>query len=593
MRVLQYPFDADYIIKKRKAIVRELLEQPIKFLDKKIAILGGSTTSAIKDNLEVFLLNNGIKPVFYECEYAQYWQDAMFGEELLHFKPDVIFIHTSFRNITDLPTLQDSQDLVNSKLQKNISHFKTMWEKLISTYHCPIIQNNFERPIWRLMGNRDVWDFRGASNFVSRLNQEFYTFAQEHKDFFINDIDYLSAKYGLEKWHDAYYWHMFKYACCVPAIPELAFSVANIVKSIYGKNKKGLVLDLDNTLWGGIVGDDGVDNLALGQEVSMGQAYTEFQSYIKQHKDLGIILNISSKNEEENAIAGLNHPDGVLRPDDFAVIKANWEPKSSNIGKIATTLNIGLDSLVFVDDNPVEREIVRTQVPEVVVPEVNSVEEYIRTLDGAAFFETTAFTEEDLKKSEMYAENAKRAELEQTFTNYTDFLFSLEMNAVIKDFEPIYMQRISQLTNKSNQFNLTTKRYSESDMQNVASSKEHIRLYGKLTDKFGDNGVVSVVIGRKNGNVLDMELWLMSCRVLKREMEFAMLDRLVEEASKQNIKTIKGYYYPTPKNAMVKEFYATQGFIKTNEDGVGNTEWELDVASYKKKCEVIKINSTF
>jgi FkbH-like protein len=513
----------------------------------------------------------------------------MFGDELKSFSPDIIFVHTTSRNLTQYPTLQDNQKEIDIQLTNQFSHFQTMWDKLISTYHCPIIQNNFDRPQYRLLGNKDIFDICGRTNFIMRLNQKVYEYAQNHNDFYINDIDYLAASFGLEKWHNPRFWHLYKYALCVPAIPEFSFSIANIIKSIYGKNKKAFVLDLDNTLWGGVVGDDGAQNLAIGPEVAMGQAFSEFQNYIKAHKDLGIMLNIASKNDYENAIAGLNHPDSSLHPDDFISIKANWENKDKNIREIASELNIGQDSLVFVDDNPVERSIVREQLKDVSVVEIAEVENYISGIDKSGFFETTNFSEDDIKRNQMYKENAQRAQIEQSFENYTDFLLSLNMQAVISDFEPVYMQRITQLTNKSNQFNLTTKRYTESDMEEASKSVHHIRLAGRLADKFGDNGLVSVVIGRKENKVLHIELWIMSCRVLKRDMEFAMLDRLVYECGKCNIEKIIGYYYPTAKNKMVKEFYATLGFIKTNEDEKNNTIWEYEVKNHKQKNNVIKV----
>jgi HAD superfamily phosphatase (TIGR01681 family) len=364
--------------------------------------LGGSTTSGIKDILELFLLNYGIKPLFFESEFGQYWQDAMFGEELKSFSPDIIFVHTTSRNLTQYPTLKDNQKEIDAQLSNQFSHFQTMWDKLISTYHCPIIQNNFDRPQYRLLGNKDISDICGRTNFIMRLNQKVYEYAQNHNDFYINDIDYLAASFGLEKWHNPRFWHLYKYALCVPAIPEFSFSVANIIKSIYGKNKKAFVLDLDNTLWGGIVGDDGAQNLAIGPEVTMGQAFSEFQDYIKAHKDLGIMLNIASKNDYENAIAGLNHPDSSLHPDDFISIKANWENKDNNIREIASELNIGQDSLVFVDDNLVERSIVREQLKDVSVVEIAEVENYISSIDKSGFFETTNFSQDDIKRNQMY-----------------------------------------------------------------------------------------------------------------------------------------------------------------------------------------------
>ena len=351
---------------------------------------------------------------------------------------------------------------------------------------------------------------------------------------------------------------------------------------------------MDNTLWGGIVGDDGADNIEIGQETSLAQTYSEFQEYIKLHKQLGILLTVNSKNDEANAVSGFERPDSVLKKDDFVVFKANWNPKSINITETAQELTLLPESFVFVDDNPAERAIVEDQVPGVAVPVMDGVGHYIQILDKSGFFEVTALSQDDLKRNEMYQENAKRSKLQSSFVNYEDYLKSLEMKGEIQSFVPMYMSRIAQLTNKSNQFNLTTKRYSQSDIENVAADPDRITLYGKLGDKFGDNGVVSIVIGRIDGDHRDelhMELWLMSCRVLKRDMEFAMMDELVEKAKAAGIKKLVGYYYPTAKNAMVKEFYALQGFKKITEDEAGNTVWEFMIDdSYKKKQHVIAVN---
>ena len=591
MKELEYPFDCDYILRKKKSIKRTLLENSCGFIEKNIAILGGSTTDEIKNMLELFLLNNGIKPQFYESEYNQFWQDAMFeNKELEQFKPDIIFIHTTNRNITNYPEIGNSIVEVEELLDKEFKKYKNMWMSLWQKYNCPIIQNNFEYPFYRILGNKDATANYGKVNFITKLNLKFAEYAESTANFYINDINYQSAMYGLEKWEDQFYWYMYKYALAVPAIPHLAFNVANIIKAIYGKNKKGLVLDLDNTLWGGVVGDDGVENISVGQETSQGQAYSEFQDYLKQLKKIGVILNVNSKNDEKNAIAGLNHPDGTLKPDDFIVIKANWEPKSKNMMEIANELNLGVDSLVFIDDNPAERAIVNQQVPNVVTPIMEKPEKYIETIDRAGFFEVTNLSKDDIKKSEMYKENAERNKVMASFENYEDYLKSLKMHAKIEHFIPMYMARIAQLTNKSNQFNLTTKRYTQAEIENVAEDKNYITLYGKLEDTFGDNGVVSVVIGHILGKILEIDLWIMSCRVLKRDMEFAMMDVLVEKAKKAGIETIKGFYYPTAKNAMVKEFYKLQGFNKISEDQAGNTVWELDLKQeYNNKNKFIKI----
>lgn len=591
MKELDYPFDSDYILKKKKSLKKELLNQNTNFLEKKIAILGGSTTNDIKLILELFLLNYDIKPSFYESEYNQYFQEAMFeNKELDEFEPDIIFIHTSNRNITNYPTILNTSEEIDNLLYQEYQKFVGIWENLSKKYNCPIIQNNFEYPFYRLLGNKDATDIHGKTNFITRLNLEFSKYADSHNNFFINDINYQSSLYGLEKWSDQFYWHMYKYALAVPAIPLLAFNVANIIKSIYGKNKKGLVLDLDNTLWGGIVGDDGVDNIKIGKDTSEGQVYYEFQNYIKELKQMGIILNINSKNDYENAISGLEHPDGVLKKDDFVVIKANWLPKSKNMLEIANELNLGVDSLVFVDDNPAERTIINQHIPSVKTPEMKSPETYINTIDRAGFFEVTNLSKDDLKKTQMYRDNMERNRIMASFTNYDDYLKSLEMHAKIESFIPLYMARIAQLTNKSNQFNLTTKRYTQAEIEEVSNDDNYLTLYGKLEDIFGDNGVISVVIGHINKTILDIDLWIMSCRVLKRDVEKAMLDVLVKRALEKGIKEIHGYYYPTAKNGMVKDFYELQGFTKIKEDDKGNTEWILKIdKDYEPKNKLIRV----
>ena len=465
-----------------------------------------------------------------------------------------------------------------------------MWEKLKETYGCVIIQNNFEFPYYRLLGNMDAVNPNGRVAFVNRLNALFAEYAAANENFYLQDIQYLSACYGLDKWGDSFYWHMYKYALCVPAIPTLSYNLANIIKSVYGKNKKAYVLDLDNTLWGGVVGDDGPENIEIGQETSMGQVYAEFQSYLKEQKQIGIMLNVSSKNEEENALAGLSRPDSVLKPDDFMIIKANWEPKSKSVAEIASELNIGTDSLVFVDDNPAEREIIRQNLPGVAVPEMDKPEEYLKILDRSGFFEVTGLSEDDTKRNEMYKANQERKKMQDNFADYGEYLKSLDMKAEIGAFVPLYMARIAQLTNKSNQFNLTTKRLSQADIEHMAEDSSYITLYGKLADKFGDNGVVSVVIGKIKEDALHIELWLMSCRVLKRDMEFAMMDRLTEECKKRGITRIYGYYYPTAKNKMVENFYGLQGFTLKNRDNEGNAEWEYEIpAAYENKNRYIEI----
>lgn len=575
---------------------RELLQNTQQtFLEKKIAILGGSTTRDIRDILELFLLNYGIRPCFYESEYNQYYADGMFPNPALEeFHPDILYIHTSNRNIEQYPSLEDDRTLVTQKLQAEYERFQALWEHLHAVYGCPVIQNNFEPPLYRLLGNRDASDHRGRWNYIQRLNQMFYEYADMHQDFYIHDICYEAADYGLERWSDPFYWNMYKYAMCVPAIPYTAFQLARIIKSIFGRNKKVLNLDLDNTLWGGVIGDDGPENIEIGQETSLGQTYAEFQDYLKQHKKLGVLLSVNSKNNEETALSGLERADSVLKREDFVVFRANWEPKSHNLYATAEELKLLPESFVFVDDNPAEREIVRQEVPGAAVPEITKVEEYIRVLDRSGFFEVTNFSEDDLKRNEMYLANEQRNRMQKNFSDYGDYLRSLEMKAQIGAFDPAYFSRIAQLTNKSNQFNLTTHRYSQSEIEQIAADPQYLTLCGRLEDKFGDNGVVSIVIGRKEKDVLQIELWLMSCRVLKRDMEYAMMDTLVKQCRDCGIRQIYGYFYPTAKNAMVKDFYALQGFEKLEEDVDGNAKWSFRIPEqYTLKNQVITVMESF
>jgi len=591
MALLSYPFNSVEILKGKRKLKKALLADGSSRVSKKIAVLGGSTTNDIVDICELFLLDNGIDPSFYQSEYAQYWQDAMFdNEELKEFAPDVIYIHTSTCNLERfLPSVTDSEGRCEELFEQAKAHFAEMWSRLESTYRCPIIQNNFEQPSYRLLGNKDVADIHGKAYFVQRMNMFVSEYAIKHRSFYVHDINYISASYGLDKWIDPSCWYMYKYIMAIEAIPEFSYNLSNIIKSLFGKNKKAFALDMDNTLWGGIVGDDGVEGLELGTETPTAQAFTEFQSYVKKHKDIGVMLSVSSKNDHDNAIAGLKHPDSVLSPDDFLVIKANWEPKNRNIAAIASQINIGADAIVFVDDNPAERAIVKQTLP-CAVPEIGSVEQYIKVIDRAGYFEITTLSEDDLKRNEMYKANAMREQEMQSFGDYGEYLESLDMHADIASFAPVYIQRIAQLTNKSNQFNVTTRRYTAEEISSIASSNDYIALYGKLTDRFGDNGVVSVVIGKKDKNILHMDLWIMSCRVLKRDMELAMLDALVARCKEQGICEIIGYYYPTAKNGMVKELYKTFGFVLVSSDESGNTVWKLNTEKYSNQNRYIKVN---
>lgn len=564
MSVLDYPFDNDYILRKKRSIRKELLAKD-KFIEKKIAVMSGSTIGEIEKILELFLLNYGIKPTFKIGGYNRYYEELMFDDgSLKEFAPDFIYIHTTNKNIENLPVPRDTAETVREKLDKEFAKYKSVVEKALS-FGAVVIVNNYEMPFYRMYGSKDAVAVQGVVNFTTKLNMMIADYISGKDNVYLNDINYLSSLVGLDNWHNLENWYLYKYALSVDKIPDLAFGIAKIIKSSLGKNKKSVVLDLDNTLWGGIIGDDGVEGIAIGNEQPAGMSYTEFQSYLKNLTGLGIMLNVCSKNEEKIAKQGFtDRKESPLSVDDFICFKANWEPKSINIANIAKEINIGEDSLVFIDDNPAEREIIRQSLPAVTVPEVKSPEEYIKAIDRAGFFEITSFTKDDAKRNEMYKQNAQRAAAESSFTDYTDYLLSLSMTGEIGPFSAAHCERITQLINKTNQFNFTTRRYAQSEVEAIITDrKNYISAYAKLVDKFGDNGITACFIASVEGTSANIDLWVMSCRVFKRHFEYAMLDYVIGRCKEMGVKTITASWLRTAKNVIIKDFYESVGFELT------------------------------
>ena len=577
-KALRLPITAADILRKRQSLKKELLGQT-NLISTRIAILGGSTTVEVKSMIELFLLAQGIQPTFYESGYNRYFEDVLFeNPELWSFKPDIIFIHTTWHNVSQFPELMETEAEVEQRVRREMARFESLWEKIHTELGPLIIQNNFDLPHLRPLGNLEASESFSRVNFLLRLNAEFAKYARNHSRFLINDILYLSAQVGLDAWHGRTYWYNFHMALSPTATVSLAQNVAAIVKSVYGKSKKCLVLDLDNTLWGGIVGDDGVQNLMLGRDHPVGEAFLDFQRYVRDLQRRGVILAVCSKNDIENAKEGFSHPDSILKLEDFSAFIANWNPKPENMREIAAELNIGLDSMVFVDDNPAERALVADQLPEVAVPDVGSdVSRFAEVLERERYFEVDKVVQDDLNRSAYYNSNAQRSTCQAGFSNYGEFLASLEMTAEIGPFSSGYLERITQLINKTNQFNLTTRRYTIAEVQAISQDSAFITLYGRLADRFGDNGLVSVLIGRVSGETVEVDLWLMSCRVLNREMEFAMFDAFVEQCQARGIGRIVGVYIPSQKNRMVAGHYAGLGFTRRSGSSGDHELWHYDV----------------
>ncbi|MDL2219204.1 HAD-IIIC family phosphatase [Ruminococcaceae bacterium OttesenSCG-928-O06] len=435
MDLLEYPFDAAAVLQKKRALKKELLQKE-GLIDKKVAIVSGSTVGDIRGVLELFLLHAGIRPTFFEGGFGLFYEDVVFDDgSLAAFAPDVLYIHTSSRNLKHWPDPADTPATAGEKLQREYATYEAVW-KAAQKLGCPVVQNNFEAPVWRNFGNMDAWDVRGRVRHTRQLNELLAAYAGQTPGFYIHDFAWLASVYGLNSWCDDAAWYAYKYALAPAHIPHLCHSLASLIKSLFGLSKKGVVSDLDNTLWGGVVGEAGPEGIEFGDESPAGMAYAEFQSYLAMLSRRGILLNVASKNEQAAAEAGLARADSVLHKEDFLRFEAHWGPKSQSVATIASALNIGADSLVFVDDNPAEREEVQRALPFVAAPPIAQPEDSIRLLDRGGYFEATALSADDAARTEMYRQNAARAAEKDSFADYSGYLHSLAMQAQIGPFTP-------------------------------------------------------------------------------------------------------------------------------------------------------------
>lgn len=399
----------------------------------------------------------------------------------------------------------------------------------------------------------------------------------------ILDVNSLAELVGLARWQDPAQWNLGKFAFSQNAVPLYAEWAVRLIAASKGISRKCLVLDLDNTLWGGVIGDDGLEGVVLAQGNAVGEAYLEVQKAALMLRDRGIVLAVSSKNEDQTArLMFREHPEMLLKEEHIAVFQANWQDKASNLEAIAETLNLGIDSLVLLDDNPAEREQVRAALPAVAVPELpDNPDLFASILLSAGYFETIQFTDDDQKRADHYRDNAARRANLGAGTNLEEYLKSLAMQASVSPFDEVGRTRITQLINKTNQFNLTTRRYTESEVIAAETDDDVIDLQIRLQDKFGDNGMISVVIGRILDDQLDIDTWLMSCRVLNRRVEELVLQVLVNIARRRELNTIVGTYRPTDRNAIVEDLYSRLGFTLQSESS-GKTHWRLEISEFKE-----------
>lgn len=541
----------------------------------KIAVLGSFTTDYLVQGIEVFLFACGIDVEVHSAEFGTFRQEILDpGSELYRFQPSIVVIATSRRDIADFPAVGDTPEAVASRIAAEVAEWSRLWKTVHDRLSCQIVQNNFVLSPWRLLANRES-SASAPGGYLTRLNLAFAEQAPPYVT--IHDADGLAATAGRQEWGDERYFHVAKLPCAPRFLVDYAHSVASVISALRGKSRKCLVLDLDNTLWGGVVGDDGLGGIRVGQGDAESEAFNAFQEYAHGLRRRGVLLAVCSKNTEAVAREVFEkHPGMKLRLDDIACFVANWDDKATNLRAIAKGLNIGLDALVFVDDNPAERALVRKFVPSVAVPEVPpDPAGYIAAVEQHRYFQLAALTKEDLQRTEYYRAEAARKQIEESSTDVGEFLGSLSMRADIGPIAPMTLERTVQLINKSNQYNLTTRRYSNADVLAILDDPRWITRTVSLTDKFGDNGLISVVIGRAEADELVIDTWLMSCRVLKRTVEHHLLNHLASIARRKGLRRIRGDYIPSGRNGLVEDHYERLAFTCTRKEPDGRSSWEL------------------
>ena len=548
----------------------------------KIGVISNATTQLMTSSLEGSALRYGIGLNIIEAEFNQLAQEA-FAEQSLFtgHALSMILVAADYRG---LPLRPCPGDLVaaENNVRECLSFIKTLIESLQKKTEAQVILQNIVPPVELLSGSFEGRLPGTIPWLIQRLNIELDKLVAD--DLFIVDVAALASTVGLSNWHDSTLWNLAKLPFAQSYTPLYADYVCRLIAAKYGKSRRCLILDLDNTLWGGVIGDDGLDGILIGNGNPTGEAHLQLQQVILSLRDRGIVLAVSSKNEDMIARQPFKeHPDMLLREEHIAVFQANWSDKATNIRTIAKTLSLGLESIVFLDDNPVERMQVRRELPEVAVPELpDDPALYARTLIAAGYFEATAFSDEDKKRAKFYNDNAKRVEILSKSSDMVSYLKALEMEISLTDFDQIGRSRIVQLISKSNQFNLTTKRYTDSDIKKFESNDDYFTRQIRLKDSLGDNGMVSVVICKKNEGNWEIDTWLMSCRVLGRQVEDAVLQDIVKNAQADGVNKIIGCYSPTAKNIIVKDHYKKLGFNKKHENENGEY-WELIVKDYNKK----------
>jgi FkbH-like protein len=559
-----------------------------------VALIGSATLQHLVPGIRVSGLRHRILFEVHTGSYGQYRQEVLLPSSFLHgIAPRIVLLSLTAGDVLGNIPLASTDAQVDEALVHAISELRMLWRSIRSSIKASVIQQTFLDVSLPVFGSFDRHTPAAPSRMVSRLN-DLLADASKEEGVALLDIARQAQRDGIEAWFDVRRWLQAKQEIRPEAAALYGEHFARVVAAQRGRSRKCLVFDLDNTLWGGVIGDDGIDGIVLGEGSARGEAHLAIQNYAVQLKERGIILAICSKNDSAIAeTAFRDHPEMRLKRADIAAFVANWEDKADNLMKIAAQLNIGLDSLVFVDDNPIERARIREALPMVSVPEIpDDAAGYAQTLAAAGYFEAVSFTQEDRDRADLYARDAARSALMSVSKSMDEFLAGLKMSVVYAPFSKNDLARVTQLINKTNQFNTTTRRYTPDEIAARLNPRDFITLQFRLLDRYGDNGIVSAAILARTADpsAWEIETWVMSCRVFGRELEFETMNIVVGAARELGACAIVATYIPTAKNAIIKNLYADLGFsaIEDSPENDGRTRWRLNTGEYRVRPTHIK-----
>jgi FkbH-like protein len=545
----------------------------------KVALLGDTATQFLAQAIRGLGHDVGYDLQIWEADFNQIERQVFDPfSELYEYQPEIVIVFQSSHKLIDKYNKFAPGDY-STLAHNQLAQVDNLYQAINARLNAKIIYFNYPEINDAVFGSY-ANKTEGSFLFQQRkLNYLLMEFATKTSGFYIADLADVQNQVSKARMFQSSIYVNSEMVLSIDVLPLVAAKTVDIIAVINGNFKKCLILDLDNTLWGGIIGDDGLENIQLGA-LGIGKAFTEFQYWIKKLKNRGIILAVCSKNTEAIAKEPFEkHPDMVLRLDDIAVFIANWENKVDNIRHIQRVLNIGFDSMVFLDDNPFERNMVKESLPDLTVPELPvDPAEYLEYLYPLNLFETASFSEVDVSRTRQYQVAAERVVVQQSYNTETDFLKSLNMVSLVEPFNKFNTPRVVQLSQRSNQFNLCTVRYTEQDIETLANSDDHFTFSFTLEDRFGDNGLICIIVLKKeSADTLFIETWLMSCRVLKRGMESFVLNTIADLTKQNGYTYLKGEYLPSLKNDMVKDHYKNLGFEQKDQ------HWLLNTATYKKQ----------